>query len=94
MSARFAGDEFCVVLPETELDTASRVAERLRRAISETEFSAETGERMGRVTLSIGLSSFSPTRQSPLAVIEAADRALYQAKMRGRNCVAVYDAAD
>jgi diguanylate cyclase (GGDEF) domain len=94
MSARFAGDEFCVVLPETELNTASRVAERLRRAISETEFSAETGERMGRVTLSIGLSSFSPTRQSPLAVIEAADRALYQAKMRGRNCVAVYDAAD
>ena len=94
MSARFAGDEFCVVLPETELDTASRVAERLRRAISETEFSAETGERMGRVTLSIGLSSFSPTRQSPLAVIETADRALYQAKMRGRNCVAVYDAAD
>jgi diguanylate cyclase (GGDEF)-like protein len=69
MSARFAGDEFCIVLPETELDTASRVAERLRRAVSETEFSAETGERMGRVTLSIGVSSFSPTRQSPLAVI-------------------------
>jgi diguanylate cyclase (GGDEF)-like protein len=94
MSARFAGDEFCVVLPETELDTASHVAERLRRAISDTEFSAETGERMGRVTLSVGVSSFSPTRQSPLAIIEAADRALYQAKMRGRNCVAVYDAVD
>ncbi|MEN3334052.1 MAG: hypothetical protein V7641_3417 [Blastocatellia bacterium] len=94
MSARFAGDEFCIVLPETELDTASRVAERLRRAVSETEFNAETGERMGRVTLSIGVSSFSPTRQNPLAVIEAADRALYQAKMRGRNCVAVYDTAD
>ena len=94
MSARFAGDEFCVVLPETELDTAAHVAERLRRALSDTEFSAETGERMGRVTLSIGVSSFSPTRQSPLAIIEAADRALYQAKMRGRNCVAVYDATE
>lgn len=94
MSARFAGDEFCIVLPETELDAASRIAERLRGAVSETEFCAETGERMGRVTLSVGVSSFSPTRQSPLAIIESADRALYQAKLRGRNCVATYEAAD
>src|SRR5581483_8572376 len=94
MSARFAGDEFCIILPETEPETAVRVAERLRAAVSETVYCAENGERMGRVTLSIGVSSFSPARQSPLAIIEAADRALYQAKMRGRNCVAVYDAAD
>ncbi|HKP11390.1 MAG TPA: GGDEF domain-containing protein, partial [Blastocatellia bacterium] len=94
MSARFAGDEFCIVLPETELDAAARIAERLRRAVSESEFCTETGERMGRVTLSIGVASFSPTRQSPLAIIEAADRALYQAKMRGRNCVGVTDATD
>jgi len=94
MSARFAGDEFCIILPETEPETAVRVAERLRAAVSETVYCAESGERMGRVTLSIGVSSFSPARQSPLAIIEAADRALYQAKMRGRNCVAVYDAAD
>src|SRR5262249_36277811 len=94
MSARFAGDEFCIVLPETELDAAGRIAERLRQAVSETEFTAETGELMGHVTLSIGVSSFSPTRQSPLAIIESADRALYQAKLRGRNCVAAYEAAD
>jgi len=92
MSARFAGDEFCIILPETEPETAARVAERLRRAVCENEYCAESGEPMGRVTLSIGVSSFSPTRQSPLAIIEAADRALYQAKMRGRNCVAVYAA--
>jgi len=94
MSARFAGDEFCIILPETEPETALQVAERLRRAVGETEYRAENGEPMGRVTLSIGISSFSPTRQSPLAVIEAADRALYQAKMRGRNCVAVYNATE
>jgi diguanylate cyclase (GGDEF)-like protein len=91
MSARFAGDEFCIVLPETEPQDAERIAERLRLEISQTEFHSEQGEMMGRVTISAGISSFGPSRQSPLAVIESADRALYQAKTRGRNCVAVYE---
>jgi diguanylate cyclase (GGDEF)-like protein len=93
MSARFAGDEFCIVLPETELAAAASIAERLRRAISNTEYQSEKGELMGKVTLSIGVSSFSPTRQTPLSVIETADSALYQAKTRGRNCIAVYEDA-
>jgi diguanylate cyclase (GGDEF)-like protein len=93
MSARFAGDEFCIVLPETELAAAASIAERLRIAISNTEYHSERGELMGKVTLSIGVSSFSPTRQTPLSVIETADSALYQAKTRGRNCIAVYDDA-
>lgn len=91
MSARFAGDEFCIVLPETEPVDAARIAERLRIAVSQTEYHSEQGEMMGRVTISAGISSFGPSRQSPLAIIETADRALYQAKTRGRNCVAVYE---
>jgi diguanylate cyclase (GGDEF)-like protein len=91
MSARFAGDEFCIILPETELADAARAAERLRAAVSQAEYRSEQGELMGRVTISIGVSSFRRSRQSPLAIIEAADRALYQAKTRGRNCVAIYD---
>jgi diguanylate cyclase (GGDEF)-like protein len=91
MSARFAGDEFCIVLPETEIAAAARIAERLRAAINNTEYHSENGELMGKVSLSIGVSSFSPTRQSPHSIIETADRALYQAKTRGRNCVAVYE---
>lgn len=93
MSARFAGDEFCIVLPETELGDAARIAERLRKAISEAEYTTEQGERMGQITLSIGISSFSASRQSPLSIIETADQALYRAKTRGRNCVAVYEDA-
>lgn len=93
MSARFAGDEFCIVLPETEMGDAARIAERLRQAISETEFRTEQGELMQQVTISTGISSFSASRQSPLEIMESADRALYQAKARGRNCVAVYDDA-
>lgn len=91
MSARFAGDEFCIVLPETELGDAARIAERLRKAICEAEYTTEQGEPMGQITLSIGISSFSASRQSPLSIIETADQALYRAKTRGRNCVAVYE---
>jgi diguanylate cyclase (GGDEF)-like protein len=91
MSARFAGDEFCIVLPETDIRDAARIAERLRKAVCEAEYKSEQGELMDRVTLSIGVSSFSISRQSPLSIIESADRALYQAKTCGRNCVAVYE---
>ena len=91
MSARFAGDEFCIVLPETELGDAARIAERLRKTISDTEYRTERGDLMGQVTISTGISSFSGSRQSPLAIVETADRALYQAKTLGRNCVAVYE---
>lgn len=91
MAARFAGDEFCILLPETELADASRIAERLRRAVNQTEYRSEQGELMDKVTISIGVSSFSPSRQSPLSIVETADRALYKAKTRGRNCVAVYE---
>ena len=91
MSARFAGDEFCIVLPETEPVDAACIAERLRLAVSQTEYNSEQGELMGQVTISVGISSFGPSRLSPLAIIETADRALYKAKTRGRNCVAVYE---
>jgi diguanylate cyclase (GGDEF)-like protein len=91
MSARFAGDEFCIVLPETELGDAARIAERLRKSICETEYTTEQGDLMGQVTISTGISSFSSSRQSPLSIMETADRALYQAKTRGRNCVAIYE---
>jgi diguanylate cyclase (GGDEF)-like protein len=92
-SARFAGDEFCIVLPETELAAAAAIAERLRAAVSRTEIRTEQSETIGNVTISIGVSSFSPSRQSPLAIIQTADRALYQAKTAGRNCVAVFEDA-
>jgi len=92
-AARFAGDEFCVVLPETEIRAAAAIAERLRESVKRTEFRTEQGDLIGNATISIGVSSFSPSRQSPLSIIQAADRALYKAKTRGRDRVAVYEEA-
>ncbi|GEM_PF-1077130 len=93
MAARFAGDEFCIVLPETDLADAERIAERVRENVAGMEFQSDDGSVMGQVTFSIGVSSFSPSRQNPLAIIETADRALYKAKTLGRNCVVVYEEA-
>jgi diguanylate cyclase (GGDEF)-like protein len=91
MPARYAGDEFCIILPETDVKSASFIAERLCKEVRQTDFPSELGELMGRVTLSIGVSSFGGGRQTPHAMIETADRALYQAKMLGRNRVAIFE---
>jgi diguanylate cyclase (GGDEF)-like protein len=91
MSARYAGDEFCIILPETEVKSAAGIAERLRGEVGRAEYKSDGGKSIGRITISVGVSSFSPSRQSPLSIMETADRALYQAKTRGRNCVVVYD---
>jgi diguanylate cyclase (GGDEF)-like protein len=90
-AARFGGDEFCVVLPETGLHAAFAIAERLRASVSRTEFRTQPGELIGKVTISLGVSSFDSSRQSPLSIIQAADRALYRAKTHGRDCVAAYE---
>ncbi|MGH9826332.1 MAG: diguanylate cyclase, partial [Blastocatellia bacterium] len=93
MSARFAGDEFCIILPETDLAAAAIIAERLRTEVSRTEYYAEDGKSMGSITISIGVSGYSRRQTEPRSIIETADRGLYQAKTRGRDCVVVYQDA-
>jgi diguanylate cyclase (GGDEF)-like protein len=80
---RLGGEEFCVVLPETDLDAARQVAERLRLAVAGAPLRAHAQT----VTTSIGLSLLDPTDARWDDVLERADRALYQAKFDGRNRV-------
>ena len=86
--ARFGGEEFAVLLPETTIDNATIIANRLRENVSQTEPDRLEGVSLPRVTISLGIA----TRQSEYSLdmmIASADVALYHAKRNGRNCVEV-----
>jgi diguanylate cyclase (GGDEF)-like protein len=82
--ARFGGEEFTVILPETPRDGAMVVAEKVRRAIAATEF--PDGLSM---TVSVGVASRPEDGVTPDDLVRAADKALYEAKRSGRDRVAV-----
>jgi len=84
---RYGGEEFAFILPHTSKEDAMVVAERLRSAIQAHPPVDESGMPLSPVTLSIGLASCPEDGEDPIALIEAADRALYRAKGRGRNQV-------
>ncbi|MDX1636153.1 MAG: diguanylate cyclase [Marinobacter sp.] len=81
IAGRWGGEEFLVILPETPLDSAVLVAERLRESVASHRFSIPD-----RVTISVGVAAFLPG-DTPHEVIQRADAALYSAKESGRNCV-------
>jgi two-component system, cell cycle response regulator len=91
LACRYGGEEFVVVMPETDLAVATMVAERLRRRIASEAFSIQQGARSIEVTISIGIAGLGRT-DSPATVLKRADQALYRAKRDGRNRV-VPDAA-
>jgi diguanylate cyclase (GGDEF)-like protein len=84
--ARFGGEEFCVVLPETSAAKAAQLAERVRRAVEERAFEAGREQPL-RVTVSVGVATFPIDAAGDDELLAAADAALYAAKSRGRNCV-------
>jgi len=83
--ARYGGDEFVVMLPETVRGTAAEVAERIRRAVENTSFSAE-GNRVSS-TLSVGMACFPEDSEDSEEIINLADKALYDSKLKGKNIV-------
>jgi two-component system, cell cycle response regulator len=91
LACRYGGEEFVVVMPETDMAVATMVAERLRRRIASEPFPIQKGARMIEVTISIGIAALGPNDDAA-AVIKRADQALYRAKRDGRNRV-VPDAA-
>jgi two-component system cell cycle response regulator len=91
LACRHGGEEFVVVMPETDLAVATMVAERLRRRIASEAFQIEGGARAIEVTISIGIAALSAA-DSAASVLKRADQALYRAKRDGRNRV-VPDAA-
>jgi diguanylate cyclase (GGDEF)-like protein len=94
--ARYGGEEFIVLLPETDLRSVSATAERLRGKIAGAPLSIEQCQI--KITISLGATSFSPTKglhsgklETIDALIDLADKALYEAKEAGRNRVHTLD---
>lgn len=88
---RMGGEEFCFVLPDTDIHTALRVAERVRKAFAGHAYSA--GGRSIPVTVSIGIATADQAGFDFEVLLAAGDAALYEAKARGRNRVVLADPA-
>lgn len=91
---RYGGEEFCVVLPQTGMQSVPVVAERIRVRLEQHPSDIGGGNPI-TVTASIGIAGVEGNDSDPVLspgmLIERADRALYSAKNHGRNCVAVWD---
>ena len=86
LACRLGGEEFVIVMPDTDADTAMTIAERLRMRIAERAFQTDT-EQMIDVTVSIGLAVAHWPNDDAEALLQRADQALYRAKREGRNRV-------
>ncbi len=83
---RFGGEEFVVLMPETQLDSTLIIAERLRKTIEESHF--RFNDKTVKITVSLGICEFdSSDHHDAESFIAAADKALYLAKASGKNCV-------
>lgn len=86
--ARYGGEEFVAVLPDTALEGATLLAEQMRKNILALKIPHKFSEVKDFLTLSMGVATLIPTANNkPQELIEAADKALYQAKEKGRNQV-------
>jgi len=82
---RYGGEEFLLVLPDTPVDGAAQILERLREIVADLDWSAFSPGM--RVTISAGVTTLQPN-ETPDTFLARADRALYSAKARGRNQIA------
>jgi diguanylate cyclase (GGDEF)-like protein len=84
--ARFGGEEFILVLPETDDHSASKIAERCRNLVFKSQIPHAESPVSQLVTVSIGVGTIVPSQSDYLmSFIDLVDKRLYQAKQRGRN---------
>jgi len=92
LACRYGGEEFVVVMPDTDVEFAYTVAERLRKSVEQTPFVVSRDPHQLSITISIGIAGSEGNVDSADALLHRADQALYRAKREGRNRV-VADAA-
>lgn len=87
LACRYGGEEFVVVMPDTSMELATSVAERLRAIIEDKPFHVRSIDRELSITASLGIATSSGAFGAPDELLKQADRALYEAKHTGRNRV-------
>jgi diguanylate cyclase (GGDEF)-like protein len=86
--ARFGGEEFAILLPDTDTAGARRVAMEVREAVAAMRIAHGVSDVCDHVTLSFGVAAMVPASDRPSRIfMEIADRALYRAKAQGRDCI-------
>ena len=92
LPCRFGGEEFVVIMPETGVEDAHRIAERIRGHVAGSPFRVLDGREALQVTISIGVAATSGAGDTAEALLKRADEALYDAKQSGRNRVIAHAA--
>ena len=87
LPCRYGGEEFVVIMPDTTLEDAQRIAERIRLHVSGTPFRVANGTELLTVTISIGVACTLGQDDTPDGLLKRADEAVYDAKAAGRNQV-------
>lgn len=87
---RYGGEEFVAVLPETTIQDALIIAERIRQSIAEFPFANRETQPQGIISVSIGIAGFPCDADSDVDLIQHADTALYAAKRASRNCIKTF----
>ncbi|MDZ7316270.1 MAG: diguanylate cyclase [candidate division KSB1 bacterium] len=87
VAVRYGGEEFAVILPGTTAENACFVAEKLRGLVENHPFPHRETQPNGRITISVGVASYSPALNTFEALVDCADKRLYMAKARGKNIV-------
>jgi diguanylate cyclase (GGDEF)-like protein len=89
-AARYGGDEFVVILPQTGKQQAVSMAEKLMELMRSTRFLSDDNQEI-RLTASFGVATYPRDGESRVELLRAADIAMYDAKLAGRNCVKGYE---
>lgn len=91
IAARYGGEEFAIILPDTSEQAAIKLAENIRYKIEKTYFEGEENQPKGKLTASMGVSTFPDKAKSDIELIKSADDALYRAKFFSKNRVETYN---
>ena len=85
--ARYGGEEFVIILPATDIDKTVQIAQKIKDVVNALKFELRRKNKVLKISCSFGIAGFSPQNSNSTDVFNAADKALYQAKENGRDCI-------